>query len=350
MLLQLAEELRRRGREVVTVGPRDGGGWLGEQFRRRGFPTETFALTRTLDPSCVTGLTSIVSRYNVQVLHSHEFTLGFYGSLAARWTKRVHVITMHGGKDFATALRRRLALRAAATLSNAINTVSEAARDHLARALWMPRRAVHVVPNGIRFARGERGRVRQELGVAEDEVLVVAVGNLYEVKGHRVLLESLARLAPPGAVLPCHVAIAGQGHLESEIRAIVDARGWRDHVRLLGVRDDIPDILAAADVYAMPSLSEGLPLALIEAMMAGTAIVASRVGGIPEAVLDGTHALLVPPGDPAELGEALGRLIGDRDLRARLGAAAAQRANLRYNVTAMTDAYESLYEGRGPSL
>jgi glycosyltransferase involved in cell wall biosynthesis len=116
-----------------------------------------------------------------------------------------------------------------------------------------------------------------------------------------------------------------------------------DRVHLAGQRQDVPDLLAAADVFVMPSLWEGLPLAILEAMLAQKAIVASVTSGIPEAINDGQEGLLVPPGDEAALAEALGRVLSDAALRSRLAAQARARALREFTVECMTDQYERLY-------
>ncbi|MGH7585899.1 MAG: glycosyltransferase family 4 protein, partial [Gemmatimonadales bacterium] len=140
------------------------------------------------------------------------------------------------------------------------------------------------------------------------------------------------------------VAIAGRkGEEEDRLRRRSSDPVLTAIVRVLGHRDDVPDLLAAADLYAMPSLSEGMPLALLEAMHAGLAIVASEVGGVPEAVRDGREGLLVPPADARRLADALARVLGDDALRLRLGQAAQERAGAHYSADAMTAAYEQLY-------
>jgi glycosyltransferase involved in cell wall biosynthesis len=116
-------------------------------------------------------------------------------------------------------------------------------------------------------------------------------------------------------------------------------------VHLLGHRDDVADLLAAADLFAMPSLFEGLPLAVLEAMFAGTPVVASAVGGIPEAVRDGLEGRLVPAGAVGPLSEVLAELLSDADRRAALGKAARQRAESEFTISHMADAYERLYTG-----
>jgi glycosyltransferase involved in cell wall biosynthesis len=339
MLIHLAEELRRRGHEVVPVGPAAGCGWLASEFRARGFDPATFRLRRAIDPACVTGLTQLFRERRIDLAHSHEFTMAVYGAAATRRAGIPHLITMHGGRGAATRWRRRVALRWAFRASSGMVAVSVPTRLELERFLGTSRR-IDVVANGVPRRDGRRERLRRELAVHDDEVLIVAVGNLYPVKGHEVLLRALAG-AGPGS--PWRLVIAGRGEEGERLRALAEEIGAATRVHLLGYRADIPDILAAADIFAMPSLSEGLPLALIEAMFGGRAIVASKVGGIPDALEDGREGLLVPPGDPIALRTALQRLVSSQPLRATLGAAAQRRAQAEHTIVRMTDQYEQLY-------
>ena len=343
LLLQMAEELRERGHDVCPVGPIDGSGWLAEEFRQRGFVPETFSNTTMFDWKCVQGLSEVFRRRRIDLVHSHEFGMAVYGAAACLASRIPHVITMHGGKYYATKTRRRLALRWALRRSRATAAVSRATARHLEQSLRIRTGEINVVYNGIRFTPGARPNVRRELALADDELLIVAIGNLYPVKGHRVLIEALAELARRDSAARWRLAIAGRGEEEEALRRSADEGGIRDRVHFLGFRVDVPDILAAADIYAMPSLSEGHPLALLEAMFAGVPIVASNVGGIPEVVSDAEHALLVPSQSARPLADAVNALLLDPELRRRLAAVARQRADSLFSVGAMIDSYEALY-------
>jgi glycosyltransferase involved in cell wall biosynthesis len=137
--------------------------------------------------------------------------------------------------------------------------------------------------------------------------------------------------------------VADRGEEEDRLRSLAADRDVADRIRFLGFRDDVGDLLAACDVFALPSRSEGLPLALLEAMHSGAAVVATDVGGVPEVVTVGREALLVPPDEDEALASALIRLLEDENLRYLLGLRARRRARERFSVTAMTDAYEELY-------
>ena len=350
VLLLLAEEMRARGHAVMPVGPANGSGWLAARFRERGFQPATFSIRRPLDWRCLRGLAALLLEHRIDVVHSHEFTMAVYGAAAARSVGARHVITMHGGRYYAEQWRRRAALRWAARHSAAVAAVSRSTADDLRRTLRLPDDRVVVVPNGIPFSRGDRARVRYELMLHDDagELLLVAVGNLYPVKGHRVLLQALALLPSDAALPPWRLVICGRGEEEGPLRALAAELGIAERVHLLGLRSDVADVLAAGDLYVMPSLSEGLPLALVEAMAAGLPIVASNVGGIPEVVADGIEAVLTPADDAPALAGAIGALLGDASRRGRMGTAARARARRDFDVRAMGDAYERLYRGAPP--
>src|SRR5438105_4728097 len=165
------------------------------------------------------------------------------------------------------------------------------------------RRDIDMVRNGVRFTPAARTTLREELSLRSGDRLLVSIGNLYPVKGHRHLIDAMGHLADRHPSL--HLAIAGRGDLADALALQARALGLAHRVHFLGLRSDIANVLAAADVFVLPSLSEGLPLALLEAMLAGRPIVASAVGEVG-ATLDGGRAgALVPPGDSEALGAAI---------------------------------------------
>lgn len=347
IVFQLAEELRRRGHHVHPVGPRHGVGWLGARFRDAGFAPETFHLRRPLDWDGVRQLEALFRRLRVDVVHSHEFTMAVYGTMAARRVDVPHVITMHGKQGITSAWRRRVALRWAYRNSRATVAVSQATKRSMDEELGLASDVIDVIPNGIPLRPGHPDAVRRELGVQRGEVLLLAVGNLDKRKGHAVLLEALHRLDQEQLPVRWRLAIAGGrgGDERPVLERYAAEHGMSDRIHILTHRDDVPNLQAAADVFVMPSLWEGLPLAVLEAMLAGNPIIASRTSGIPEAVTHDVEGLLVPPGDVTALASALRTVLVDPDARARLGDAALRRAQRQFTIATMADAYERLYHG-----
>lgn len=347
VVFQLAEELRRRGHVVVPVGPANGFGWLSGKFRAAGVEPATFTLRRPLDWGCVRGLRQLFRERKVDVAHTHEFTMAVYGAMAAKLERLPHVTTMHGNQGMTRAWRRRVALRWAFRNSRAAVAVSWATKQQLDADLGLAPGVLGVVHNGIPVRAGDPGPVRRELGVLPGELLILAVGNLDPRKGHIVLLRALARLEAEGLGVRWRLAIVGGrgGPEREQLESFAAEHGFADRLHILLNRDDVPSLQAAADVFCMPSLWEGLPLALLEAMFASTAIVASDTSGIPEAITSGREGLLVPPGDDAALAAALGRVLGSPAERERLAAAALRRARAEFTIGSMADAYERLYYG-----
>jgi len=239
-------------------------------------------------------------------------------------------------------LRRRLALRSAFALSGTVVAVSSALARHLSRDLWIRSSRIRTIPNGVRCVRGSLCKLRAELGLTSKDRLVVAVGNLYVVKGHKYLIEALGLLRYSSR--PVHVAIAGRGELAEALADRARELGLTERVHLLGLRSDVPDVLAAAEIFVLPSLSEGLPLVLLEAMFAGLPIVASDVGDIRLALADGNAGVLVKPGAPEPLARALDHLLRAPHEALGLGQRAAQRAAAEYSVSRMVGSYAVAYQ------
>lgn len=345
MVFRLSDELRSRGHTVVPVGPEHGVGWLGDLFRGVGFSPEVFRIRRTLDPGCVAGLMKLFRKHRIDLVHSHEFTMAVYGAASAGLLGLPHLITMHGGLTVCKAMRRRVALRWAMRKSDAAVMVSRATQAQFASDLGVRPTMFTVVPNGVPIQVGDAGRVRGEFAVMPGDCVIVAVGVLERHKGHRILLEALARLDASGITTPWKLIIAGGagGNEHGNLMEFIDAEGLTDRVHIVLNRNDVADLLALADIFVMPSLWEGLPLAVLEAMVARKAIVASEIAGIPEAIVNEREGLLVPAGEVGPLAEALRRVISDAAHRSNLGAAAAARADRDFTVSVMADRYEALY-------
>jgi glycosyltransferase involved in cell wall biosynthesis len=200
-----------------------------------------------------------------------------------------------------------------------------------------------------------RAAARADLGVAPDARLVGTVGNFTAKKDQATLLRAVAEVPARGlgGAGDTMLVLIGLGPLEADLKALAAQLGVGDRVLFPGSRDDVYRLLPALDVFALSSRFEGLPIALLEAMATGVAPVATRVGGIPEVITDGQDGLLVDPGDTSALAAALARVLGDDDLRARVGAAAMVRAgdfDLVHAVRRAEDAYRAAVAGPGLHL
>lgn len=345
MLLKLAHELRRRGHHPIHVGPAEGRGWLGRRFQEDGFQRETFSLRRRVDFGCLRGLAQMLRRRRVDIVHSHEFTLSVYGAAAAKWIGVPHIITHHSNLYFSKKWYRRATLRWACRASAAVVAVSAVTRRELENGLGLTSGSVGLVYNGVDVQGGDRESVRREVGARPDESLLVALGTVEPRKGHILLLQALAEIRRRRPDLAWRLVIAGQDRYDTtaSLRAFAVERGFGDRVHFVGFRKDTWSLLAAADIFTMPSIHEGLPMALLEAMRAGVPVVASRAGGIPEAITGEEEGLLVPVGDVPALASALELLIANPAPRRAIAERGRRRADSAFTVEAMTSAYEDLY-------
>jgi glycosyltransferase involved in cell wall biosynthesis len=225
--------------------------------------------------------------------------------------------------------------------------VSHSTREFLVGERAVPADRVRLIWNGAPLdefapAGHERGaRVRRELGLDEDAFVVGSIGRLNAQKGHRFLLDAAAPLCRSRAEV--RVLVVGDGDLQGDLREQAAGLGLAHRVVFAGHRTDVPDLLAALDVFCISSLYEGTPLALFEAMAAGRTIVSTAVDGCREVLQDGENALLVPPGDAGALASALEGAAADPDLRKRL-ARRALADSRQYDVQACVEQMEALYD------
>lgn len=191
-----------------------------------------------------------------------------------------------------------------------------------------------------------RENLRTQLGIPEDNLLILTVGRLTQQKGHTYLLDAISRIAPRFSGV--RFIFAGDGSLRPNLEAKARNLGISDKVIFLGIRDDIGDLLFSSDVFAQPSLWEGLSLALLEALMAGIPVLATQVEGVVDVVEHGKSAWLVPPKDAESLATGLERLITDNNLRSQLSKEGQARAQKSYSIDTMCRAYEQLIKSLLP--
>ncbi len=284
------------------------------------------------------------------VLHCHLPLADFLGRAAGKLAGvPVLVTTEHGRHPWKSPLHLFLE-RFLNPVTDARMCVSRDILDIRGTRERTPGGKLLYIPNAVdtgRFRSGERGKagVMAEFGWESTDPLVVSVGRLVPAKDYPVLVEAVGILRKDHPDARC--LIVGEGRSRGDIEHSIMERGLAAHVVLAGKRRDIPDILAAGDVFVLSSVSEGLPVSLLEAMAAGKAIVATGVGGIPDAVTDRGNGLIVPARDAGAIAAGIGELLSNEDLAGRLSASAAEEAEASYGVTAISerigDVYERLY-------
>jgi glycosyltransferase involved in cell wall biosynthesis len=284
-------------------------------------------------------LIALLRRERPKILHASSSKAGVLGRLAAVATRvPIRFFTVHGWAFSAySGLASRL-YRVSDRLMAPLTTVTICVSEtELAAGLeagtCSAERSV-VIHNAVDVASAPRSR--------HDRATprLIAVGRLKAPKDFLTLIRALAALADQ----EYEALIVGDGPDRSEVEAEIQRLGLEDRVQLAGERGDVPELLAASDVFVLSSRSEGLPVSVLEAMAAELPVVASRVGGLAELVVDGETGILVPPGDEAALAQALGRLLADSGLRRRLGAAGRARAESSFDLSAFRRAHLELYD------
>jgi glycosyltransferase involved in cell wall biosynthesis len=309
-------------------------------LRESGVPWFALGRRATADVLPFRRLVRVLRQQRVDVLHAHMFGSNVWGTVVGR-TAGVPVVVAHEQSwDYeGQPLRRFLDGRLIGRFADAFVAVSTADRDRMVALEGVPADKVRVELNGYVPRTGVRppAQLRSELGLGADVPLVGTVAILRPQKALEVLLDAFARVDGRA-----HLVIAGDGSHRASLEGRAAALGVASRTHFLGLRDDVDGILAAVDVAAMSSDFEGTPLFAFECMAAGTPLVATAVGGLPDMLEDGRSALLVPPRDPAALAAGLSRALGDPALRDALADAARERLE-RYRIDAVAARFATLY-------
>jgi glycosyltransferase involved in cell wall biosynthesis len=342
MLIHLATGIGPDYRsEVALIRDR----WLAATLRGRGVPVTILRYTSNRFAVTLRDLVKLIRTRNVALLHTHEFFMNTVGLMASWLTGVPLVATVHGRNHYTENARRRLTYRLLGMFAGRLVTVSEANKRFLVEQVGIPSKRIKVIANGVPVdasaPAATLSALRESLEIDPHHRVVAAVGSLYPVKGHKYLIDAMPSVLRrfPQTVF----AIVGQGGLREELEAHAARLGIAGHLRFLGHREDVHELLSICDIFVLPSLSEGMPLALLEAMAAGLPAVATRVGGITEVLEDQETGLLVPAGDSAALADKITTLLGDAPLAKQLGEAARQVAASRFSLAGMTSAYQGVY-------
>jgi glycosyltransferase involved in cell wall biosynthesis len=315
-----------------------------------GTRVHALGATQNADLRWLAALRQLLVRGHYDVVHFHLPYAAALGQLVVasvpRSSRPAIVYTEHSLWDRARFANRAL-LRASMSRGERLVAVSQASYDALPAPL---RRRATIVVHGVDVSRSDaliarrkelRDDVRSELGVGDEELLFMTVANLRPEKGYDVLLTAARFIADNG--LPIRIAAVGRGPLSTALSARHLDLALGERFQFLGQRDDVLQLLAGADAFVLASLHEGLPVALMEATSVGLPIVASSVGGVPQVLEDGVDALLVPPGDPGSLVDAMKRLASDPELRERLGRHAKLRSSM-FDIAEAGQAVGDIYQ------
>ncbi|HET6575603.1 MAG TPA: glycosyltransferase family 4 protein [Fimbriiglobus sp.] len=348
LVIGLVRNARRQGHRVSVVCI-ERPGRLAAEAEAAGAVVVSLDKPHGRHPEYVDRAASVLSDLRPDVIHTHQIGAAWFLGRAARrlGPPRAPVLHTEHGNVFAErsgwwpTLKARLIIHTAARAVDRYCCVSAEIASAIARWRTVPRAKVEVVPNGISTDRPcdlpPPEVVRRSLGIPATALVVGTVGRLAEIKQQDILVRAAGKL--PGVRL----LLVGDGPERPRLEALVGELKLSDRVHFAGYQPCPEQFLRAMDVFCLPSRSEGFPISLLEAWLAGVPAVCSAVGGIPDVVAQGETALLVPTGDVPALVDALSRLLDDRDLRGRLGQAGQQVVRERYTLERVTSEYEVRY-------
>jgi len=340
-MLQVATHLLARGHEVAACA-RPGSRW-GEECQANALPTIPLPLRADFHPADIRIVRSAYHRRGVGVVLAKGrrcIRLAWASRLLLRPSPAI--VGVIGGMVLKRSLRARLTYR---HMADAYITPSEHSRRALLDYGYFAPERLHAIPNGIELPAedpGARERVRQQLGLRDAPTLVV-ISRLHPDKGHSLLLKVVADLKRDFPEL--RVLIVGEGSERPGLERQAADLGLHQAVVFTGFRTDVLDLLRASDIFVLPSFHEGIPYAALEAMSVALPVVATAVGGLNELVVHGATGLLVPPGEPEPLKEALARVLRDPDLRREMGRAGLARVRENYTLDRMLERTEALLLG-----
>jgi len=343
MLLQLTAGLSARGHDLRTLIGEPG--WLLDRLVEKGVSARVVPMGGLGLVCRIPSLRGEIDSFRPDLILSHGARANFLGTAAAA-LRRVPAVSVEHSMDSWRRPGSMLARvdRLIAKRNRGRIAVSQAIADMLAGQGVLPAGRLEVIPNGVDFsedqASPDRTRMRARFGFSPDDTILVVVARLVRLKGHLFLLEAMARLKADRPGLRC--LLLGDGPMRAELETRVRQLGLASDVVFAGEIDDVLDVLPACDIFVLPSLWEGMPVAVIEAMGAGLPVVATKVSGTPEVVVDGVTGLLVPPNDAAALAVAVAGVIDDPATRFRLAAAGRHHARAAFSFDGVLDRYEEV--------
>jgi glycosyltransferase involved in cell wall biosynthesis len=330
-------------------------GELADEVEAMGISVIALNLMKrgSYDWAVVPRLREIIRGLHIDLVHTHLYHANMYGRLAAQKEGVAAIASVHNTYD-RRKWHRHLINRWLARKTFVITAGSEYVERDLLTVDKLPRSKVLRLPNSIDLSRVETPKskvdARMRFGFSESDFIIGTVGRLEEQKGHIFLLRAFQNLRGRTDGRRLKLLIVGDGRLRSYLQEVSKQLGISEAVCFSGSIGDLGEIYQALDLFAMPSLWEGLSLAMLEAMAAGLPVVATEVGGARDVLGESQYGLLVPPSDPAALEISIGKVIDAPDYAFRMANAGRERVRLNYDVAALASQIEGLYRAAVPRL
>ncbi len=320
----------------------DQGGALEPEVRRRGVPYHIMNRRPGVDWRLMGRMFQLLRREKVDVIHTHHLNQLLYSVVAARLLGIRIVHTEHSVEMYKSR-KLRWMLRLLSIFCHRVTAIGADGERVLREKVGIPAGKLEIVRAAVDLGRFNvpRAAAREALGLKPADRAAVIVARLFPEKNHRLLLAAFAEAA--ARVPDAKLLIVGDGVEQAAIEEVIAKLNLGGRVAMLGVRRDIPQILAGADVFVLSSDREGLPIAVLEAMAAGLPVIATSVGDLPLVVKDGQTGLLVPRRDVGELAKALVRLLGDAEPCERMGRGGRELVSEAYSLDQLVKRHSELY-------
>ncbi|MBI4436480.1 MAG: glycosyltransferase [Candidatus Omnitrophica bacterium] len=345
-LLELVKRLDRRRFQPVLYALSEKKIALKDAFEKAGLSVILFDQRGKISFPVLFKLWKALRQFSPTIVHTYLFTADFYGRLAARMAGVPMLISSVRSTEPDKKQRYILVDRYLGRWCDAVIGNASCIGEILAAREKIKISKIYTIHNGVDLGRFpypmQNGHLRKSLEIPEDAFVLGTVGRLGPEKDHRTLLQAASQLFKKN-VKP-YLLLIGDGPLYTSLVRLGEELGIATHLRWLGARSDIPELLAGIDLFILPSRYEGCPNVVLEAMAAGKCVVATRVGGTPEVVQDGETGILVRHGQTDELVEALSSLLQDPRRVAEIGQKARESITKAFTVERMVEKTEALYE------
>lgn len=348
VLLELAVHSKLAGLKV-TIGVFENSQHpnleLANIAKSLGFEIQIFPCNGRFDKKTIGMIRDYVGKTGIQILHSHNYKSNFYARAALSNNNVRWVVTNHGRRLGVKLLFYNLLDTFIARRADKLIAVSDEIARRMKLAGIDPKK-IQIIENGVNLNRFIKNiasdSIKESLGIKKETLVIGTVGSLTKEKGHIYLLKAVPKvIASFPEVLFLFV---GDGRERNKLERIASNLGIEDKVIFVGMRKDIPEILSILDVFVLPSLNEGLPIALLEAQAARIPTIATRVGAIPHVIEEGVTGKMVSPKDPETLSKALVQILGDRNSAFAMAGRGFERVKSHFSSQKMANQYLSLYQ------
>lgn len=300
-------------------------------------------LRKGIAPDIFQRLYRYIKAHRIDIVHTHHFTQLLFAALPARLAGAKIIHTEHEFFSYGESLFSRTMIKPLSRLCYRVTAVGPEVAEYFVRTIGMPRKRMAVIPNGVDLTRFQCDPrpVREELGLNQGHIVIGTVGRLEPEKDQKTLLEAFRYVKEKHTA--ARLVIVGNGRMADELKSHAKRLDIAGQTFFLGTRRDVPRVLSAMDLFVLPSIREGLPISLIEAMAARKPVVASDIGSVRDLIRHEENGLLVEPGDAVTLSKFLLRLLGSSALRDSMGDKGRRLVERSFSLPAMIHEYEELY-------